>query len=54
MSRPPAAAARASSFILDGSPSGCSLKYRAGEVLFDRDTRPVYWKNDSPDLTLVP
>lgn len=38
----------------DGSPSGCSLKYRAGEVLFDRDTRPVYWKNDSPDLTLVP
>lgn len=38
----------------DGSPSGYSLKYRAGEVLFDRDTRPVYWKNDSPDLTLVP
>lgn len=38
----------------DGSPSGCSLKYRAGEVLFDRDTRPVYWKNDSPNLTLVP
>ena len=38
----------------DGSPSGCSLKYRAGEVLFDRNTRPVYWKNDSPDLTLVP
>lgn len=38
----------------DGSPSGCSLKYRAGEVLFDRDTRPVYWKNDTPDLTLVP
>lgn len=38
----------------DGSPSGCSLKYRAGEVLFDRDTRPVYWKNNSPDLTLVP
>ena len=38
----------------DGSPSGCSLKYRAGEVLFDRDTRPVYWKNDSPDLTPVP
>lgn len=38
----------------DGSPSGCSLKYRAGEVLFDRDTRPVYWKNDAPDLTLVP
>ena len=38
----------------DGRPSGCSLKYRAGEVLFDRDTRPVYWKNDSPDLTLVP
>lgn len=38
----------------DGSPSGCSLKYRAGEVLFDRDTRPVYWKNDSPDLTLEP
>ena len=38
----------------DGSPSGCSLKYRAGEVLFDRDTRPVYWKNDFPDLTLVP
>lgn len=38
----------------DGSPSGCSLKYRAGEQLFDRDTRPVYWKNDAPDLTLVP
>ena len=38
----------------DGSPSGCSLKYRAGEVLFDRDTRPIYWKNDSPDLTLEP
>ena len=38
----------------DGSPSGCSLKYRAGEQLFDRDTRPTYWKNDSPDLTLVP
>ena len=38
----------------DGSPSGCSLKYRAGEQLFDRDTRPVYWKNDSPDLTLEP
>lgn len=38
----------------DGSPSGCSLKYRAGEVLFDRDTRPIYWKNDSPDLTLIP
>ena len=38
----------------DGSPSGCSLKYRAGEVLFDRDTRPAYWKNDSPDLILVP
>ena len=38
----------------DGSPSGCSLKYRAGEVLFDRDTRPIYWKNDSTDLTLVP
>ncbi len=38
----------------DGSPSGCSLKYRAGEQLFDRDTRPIYWKNDSPDLTLVP
>lgn len=38
----------------DGSPSGCSLKYRAGEVLFDRDTRPAYWKNDSPELTLEP
>ena len=38
----------------DGSPSGYSLKYRAGEVLFDRDTRPIYWKNDSPDLTLIP
>lgn len=38
----------------DGSPSGCSLKYRAGEVLFDRDTRPIYWKNDSPNLTLEP
>ena len=38
----------------DGSPSGCSLKYRAGEVLFDRYTHPIYWKNDSPDLTPVP
>ena len=38
----------------DSSPSGCSLKYRAGEVLFDRDTRPIYWKNDSPELTLEP
>ena len=38
----------------DGSPSGCSLKYRAGEVLFDRNTRPIYWKNDSPELTLEP
>ena len=38
----------------DGSPSGCSLKYRAGEVLFDRDTRPIYWKNDSLELTLEP
>ena len=38
----------------DGSPSGCSLKSRAGEVLFDRDTRSFYWKNDSPNLTLVP
>ncbi len=38
----------------DGSPSGCSLKYRAGEQLFDRDTRPIYWKNDSPELTLEP
>ena len=38
----------------DGSPSGCSLKYRAGEVLFDRDTRPIYWKNDSPEQPLVP
>ena len=38
----------------DGSPSGCSLKYRAGEQLFDRDTRPAYWKDDSPELTLEP
>ena len=38
----------------DGSPSGCSLKYRAGEVLFDRNTRLVCRKNDSPDLTLTP
>lgn len=38
----------------DGSPSGCSLKYRAGEVLFNRNTRPIYWKNDSPNLTPVP
>lgn len=38
----------------DGSPSGCSLKYRAGEVLFDRDTRPAYWKNDSLEPTLEP
>ena len=38
----------------DGSPSGCSLKYRAGEVLFDRDTRPVYWKNDSLEQPLEP
>ena len=38
----------------DGSPSGCSLKYRAGEVLFDRDTRPAYWKNDSLEQPLEP
>lgn len=38
----------------DGSPSGCSLKYRAGEVLFDRDTRPIYWKNDSLEQPLEP
>lgn len=38
----------------DGSPSGCSLKYRAGEQLFDRDTRPVYWKNDSLEQPLEP
>lgn len=38
----------------DSSPSGCSLKYRAGEQLFDRDTRPAYWKNDSPELTHEP
>lgn len=38
----------------DGSPSGCSLKYRAGEQLFDRDTRPAYWKNDSPEQPLEP
>ena len=38
----------------DGSPSGCSLKYRAGEELFDRTTRLVCWKNDSPDLILAP
>ncbi|MFR8691028.1 MAG: hypothetical protein ACLVHA_00395 [Faecalibacterium prausnitzii] len=30
----------------DGSPSGCSLKYRAGEELFDRGTRPAYWKSE--------
>ena len=38
----------------DGSPSGCSLKYRAGEQLFDRDTRLVYWKNDSLEQPLEP
>ena len=37
----------------DGSPSGYSLKYRAGEELFDRNASPVYWKNDFPELTLV-
>ena len=37
----------------DGSPSGYSLKYRAGEELFDRNASLVYWKNDSPELTLV-
>ena len=30
----------------DGSPSGLSLKYRAGEELFDRGTRPAYWKSE--------
>lgn len=30
----------------DGSPSGRSLKYRAGEELFDRGTRPAYWKSE--------
>ena len=38
----------------DGSPSGYSLKYRAGEELFDRDTRPAYWKNDSLEQPLEP
>lgn len=38
----------------DGSPSGYSLKYRAGEVLFDRGTRPAYWKNDSLEHSLEP
>ena len=38
----------------DGSPSGCSLKYRAGEQLFDRDTRPAYWKTDSLEQPLEP
>ena len=37
----------------DGSPSGCSLKYRAGEVLFDRTQRQNFWKQNDPYITIV-
>lgn len=37
----------------DGSPSGCSLKYRAGEVLFDRTQRQNLWKQNDPYITIV-
>ena len=37
----------------DGSPSGCSLKYRAGEQLFDRTQRQNFWKQNDPYITIV-
>lgn len=37
----------------DGSPSGCSLKYRAGEQLFDRTQRQIFWKQSYPYITIV-
>ena len=37
----------------DGSPSGCSLKYRAGEQLFDRTQRQNFWKQNYPYITIV-
>lgn len=37
----------------DGSPSGCSLKYRAGEQLFDRTQRQNFWKQSYPYITIV-
>lgn len=38
----------------DGSPGGYSLKYRAGEQLFDRAQRQHFWKQSAPYLTIVP
>ena len=37
----------------DGSPSCCSLKYRAGEQLFDRTQRQNFWKQSYPYITIV-
>lgn len=38
----------------DGSPSGYSLKYRAGEQLFDRRQPYICWKLDDPYITIAP
>ena len=37
----------------DGSPGGYSLKYRAGEQLFDRTQRQNFWKQNYPYITIV-
>ena len=37
----------------DGSPGGYSLKYRAGEQLFDRTQRQDFWKQSYPYITIV-
>ena len=37
----------------DGSPGGYSLKYRAGEQLFDRTQRQNFWKQNDPYITIV-
>lgn len=37
----------------DGSPGGYSLKYRAGEQLFDRTQRQNFWKQSNPYITIV-
>ena len=37
----------------DGSPGGYSLKYRAGEQLFDRTQRQNFWKQSYPYITIV-
>ena len=37
----------------DSSPGGYSLKYRAGEQLFDRTQRQNFWKQSYPYITIV-